>query len=172
MQQPWFQKRAEYGLGQHLVTEEGLAVLHDYLARKDKRLWIQALYYYTVCQGSRMSFSQLFKDLEKYVDDKDRRWKFCLRVKRGSRDTSTHEVFTKDQVYLRGLIKVMTWLETHNYQVEDLYLGKIDIQDLNLIRTLNPTKAIELPRFLADQKKYHQEAEQLKKVNNIHSIGN
>jgi hypothetical protein len=35
-----------------------------------------------------MSFVDLFKDLERYVDNPAHRWKFVLRVKRGLVDTS------------------------------------------------------------------------------------
>jgi hypothetical protein len=35
-----------------------------------------------------LSFVDLFRDLEKYVDDPQSRWKFVLRVKRGLTDSS------------------------------------------------------------------------------------
>jgi len=48
------------------------------------------------CKASEMSFSELFKDLEKYVDDERRRYKYVLRVKRGLTDTSKPGGLYKD----------------------------------------------------------------------------
>lgn len=33
-------------------------------------------------------FKELYKDLEKFVNDPDKRWRECVRVKRGVTDTS------------------------------------------------------------------------------------
>ena len=54
-----------------------------------------------------MSFSELFKDLEKYVDDPKTRYKYVLRVKRGLADTSKPGGLFKDQVYLEGALKLL-----------------------------------------------------------------
>jgi len=35
-----------------------------------------------------MSFEDLYKELEKYMDIPIERWKLCVRVKRGLHDTS------------------------------------------------------------------------------------
>jgi hypothetical protein len=43
-----------------------------------------------------MSFVDLFKDLEKYIDSPQARWKFVLRVKRGLTDTSLSGGLYKD----------------------------------------------------------------------------
>jgi len=44
--------------------------------------------YYAASMARELSFVDLFKDLEKYVDNPQERWKFTLRVKRGLVDTS------------------------------------------------------------------------------------
>lgn len=167
MKQPWYQRRADFGLGPHLETEEGLAVLHYYLAMEEKYLWIQALYYYAVCQGSKMSFSKLYKDLEKYVDDKERRWKVCLRVKRGVRDTSTNLVFSKDQVYLLGVIKIARWLQENQYDASPLYVGKVSIEDLPRIQNEAVMSELALPRFFMSQSNYKKSIEDINKINKL-----
>jgi hypothetical protein len=43
-----------------------------------------------------LSFVELYNDLEKYVDNPRRRWKYVLRVKRGITDTSEHGGLYKD----------------------------------------------------------------------------
>lgn len=58
------------------------------LLRKDPVLWRAALLYYTVHQASRMSFSQLFSNLGRFVQDPNTRWDFCVRAKRGQSDTA------------------------------------------------------------------------------------
>lgn len=58
------------------------------LFRKDPTLWRAALLYYTVYQAGRMSFSQLFHSLGRFVQDPNTRWDYCVRAKRGQTDTA------------------------------------------------------------------------------------
>ena len=57
-----------------------------------------ALHYYSAYMSSVMTFSELYKDLEKYIKDPQLRWKQCVRVKRGIHDTSSLKGMFKDQV--------------------------------------------------------------------------
>ena len=59
-------------------------------------LYKPALNYYMCCKASEMSFSELYKDIGKYVDDPVRRYKYVLRVKRGLNDTSQPGGLYKD----------------------------------------------------------------------------
>ena len=52
--------------------------------------------YYSAYMASKMSFVELFNDLEKYVDNSKRRFKTVLRVKRGIIDTSEPGGLYKD----------------------------------------------------------------------------
>ena len=54
--------------------------------------------------ASKMSFVELFNDIERYVDSKMSRWKFVLRLKRGLVDTSEPGGLYKDQCYLEGAV--------------------------------------------------------------------
>jgi hypothetical protein len=165
--QPWHKKRSEFGLHEHLETEEGVAVLHFYISMEEKFLWLQALYYYAACKAKEMSFSQLYKHLEKYVDNKERRWKVCLRAKRGFKDTSEPGAVSKDQVYLSGVIKVSKWLKANDYQVEKLYVGKVSIADLEIVDKIADRSKLKLPSFISDKKIYRQSIEKVCKVNGI-----
>ena len=51
-------------------------------------LYRSALNYYAAYMAKNMSFVDLFKDLEKYIDSNLARWKVVLRVKRGLTDSS------------------------------------------------------------------------------------
>ena len=53
----------------------------------------------SVAQATRLSFRELYQELEEYIDDPQRRWEECLRVKRGLCDTSQPGAFCKDQVW-------------------------------------------------------------------------
>lgn len=65
-----------------------MASIHSVLLRKDPSLWRAALLYYTVYQASHMSFTQLFNDLGRFVQDPNTRWDYCVRAKRGQSDTA------------------------------------------------------------------------------------
>lgn len=49
-----------------------------------------------------MSFGELYDHLEKFVNDKEQRWKHCIRVKRGLDDVNVPGGYGKDQCYLEG----------------------------------------------------------------------
>ena len=65
---------------------------------KDRNLYLfkPALNYYACYKASELSFVELFNDLEKYVDNPIKRWKYVLRVKRGLSDTSQPGGLYKD----------------------------------------------------------------------------
>ncbi|TRY90934.1 hypothetical protein DNTS_014457 [Danionella cerebrum] len=88
--QPWGNAggRKKLNLRPLNPTEEGLASIHSVLFRKDPTLWRAALLYYTVYQASMMSFSQLFHNLGRFLDDPNTRWDYCVRAKRGQTDTA------------------------------------------------------------------------------------
>lgn len=147
-QQPWFKEREKFDLQYPLVTEEGLAALHAHCFLEEPYLWFPALYYYLVCQADHMTFAELNEDLKKYVDDRERRWNMCLRVKRGIPDTSKHGAFAKDQSYLLGANTVVKWLSEHDYDARPLYIGKIAIEDLQRVELISHGYKPALPLFL------------------------
>lgn len=166
--QPWFGVREKYGMLPYSETEEGLATLHNHISMKEKHIWLKALLYYAAHLAETMSFAELFMALKPYIDNRDRRWNVCLRVKRGISDTSIPGVFPKDQVYLRGLIRVLQWLEEHNYDITPLYYGKIDIDDAEKARLLNPQYTVRLPKFFADNiEQYKNAILEIQQVNGL-----
>lgn len=166
--QPWSEKREQYALRPHLETEEGLASLHSHVSTPNKLMWLRAVHYYAAYQASKMSFAQLNQDLKKYIDDKERRFKVCLRVKRGISDTSIPGAFSKDQIYLRGTIKVLQWLKDNDFQLEHVYLGKLAVEDIERIRQLPHEANSVLPHFYTrDKKAYKQQILEIKKANEL-----
>jgi len=163
--QPWAGKREAFGLSPYLETEEGLAILHAHLSLPTPMLWFSALFYYAVYQASKLSFAELFADLRQYVTDKERRWNMCVRAKRGMTDTSQPGAIAKDQVYLRGTIKVLAWLREHEYDPRPLYWGKIALEDVEKAQRINPTFQPLVPEFLQDLKHYAKQVKKIEKEN-------
>ncbi|MBI5151694.1 MAG: DUF1704 domain-containing protein [Candidatus Pacebacteria bacterium] len=172
--QPWYEKREAYHLHQPYETEEGLAVINAHIFRSHPLLWQSALYYYSVYHGSRMSFSELYKDLRQYTVSEDSRWSMCMRIKRGIQDTSVPGAFSKDQIYLRGVIKVLRWLKAHTFDPRPLYIGKIAVEDVEVAQHLNPQYIPLLPSFLQEDaiEEYKKRVHFLIEENSLHHILN
>ncbi len=154
-QQPWFQKKKQYGFGSYLTTEEGLASLHALLPRTYKSAYIPAIRYVGVHTAQTSSFVDLWKVLTKYIYDPDQRWRVAVRQKRGQEDTSLPGGYTKDQVYFEGMVHVWKWLNQHNFDCTQLYYGKMALEDVSAAQTLNPNFEPQLPSFfITDPAKY------------------
>lgn len=166
MRQPWFENRSQSGFHDYLVTEEGLATLHSLINQEHPYLWSAALNYFCVVEGSRSSFAELYKKLQRYVDDSERRWQFCLKVKRGVEDTSTPGVYTKNQMYFSGVVQVLRWLTQNAFAVEKLYYGKIALEDIDMAVTQATTPPV-LPVFLSDRQDYQKRLLRVLEINKL-----
>ena len=56
----------------------------------------------TSCMAAELSFEELFDHLGEYVQDRDYRWKLCMRVKRALSNTDCCGGIGHDQVYFEG----------------------------------------------------------------------
>lgn len=102
-----------------------------------------------------MSFSELYKDLEKYVDNPKLRYKYVLRVKRGLGDTSQLGGLYKDQVYLEGALQLLEKRKEIDWQA--FYSAKVNISDLTrpkIKKELKKTAGVVLPKFVRDVDDY------------------
>ena len=130
--QVWYKKRQKYEMKTCIMTEEGFActnqMVRTALEGKAPYLYRSALNYYAALQASKMSFVELFDDIAKYIDDKMRRFKFVVRLKRGLRDTGEPGGLYKDQVYLKGAVLLLQ--DRNNLDWEGLCSGKISLEDL------------------------------------------
>lgn len=155
--QPWHGNRSRFALGPYLETEEGLGVLHQYMHQSDPILVSSALYYAATWYGFHHTFSELFSYLATFIQEKERAWKMCVRVKRGMRDTSQHGAFSRNQLYFSGAIRVAKYLVDTDFDLRPLYLGKVSIEDgVRLIKDVfvEPT----LPSFYTHNPKQYKEA--------------
>ncbi|XP_026205985.1 uncharacterized protein KIAA0895 isoform X2 [Anabas testudineus] len=160
--QPWSSNmgRKKLNLKPPNPTEEGLASIHSVLFRKDPTLWRAALLYYTVYQASQMSFTQLFHNLGRFVQNPNTRWDYCVRAKRGQTDTAQPGCFSKDQVYLDGILKILRYRDKINFPLL-MALGKVSFEDVDRLKAVAQLEKVRIPHFMQDQVRY---AEQLTKI--------
>lgn len=67
-------------------------------------LFKAALRYVAAIYASKMSFSQVYQQLKKYMKDDNDCWRETVRVKRGLANTEEPGGYYKDQSYLIGAI--------------------------------------------------------------------
>jgi hypothetical protein len=171
-QQPWYRMKKKYGFSSYLVTEEGLASLHSILPKTFKSAHTQALRYLAVEYALDHSFAELWQHLSKYISDHNRLWTICFRQKRGMADTSKPGSFTKDLVYFKGLVDVWQWLSQHNYSLDQIYYGKLALEDVDKAVEMNPNFEPVLPSFYSlDKAKYASNTANIGKENFFDQFG-
>nr|KAF6338164.1 hypothetical protein mPipKuh1_007142 [Pipistrellus kuhlii] len=168
LQQPWgsWTGRRKLELKPNNPTEEGLASIHSVLFRKDPFLWRAALLYYTVFQASRLSFCELFQDIGKFVKDANTRWDYCVRAKRGCTDTAQPGCFSKDQVYLDGILQLLRHRDSIDFPLLTA-LGKVSYEDVDRLKELGVTENMRVPQFLLDRERYMEHLEKIMEVNEL-----
>ncbi|XP_043961310.1 uncharacterized protein KIAA0895-like [Gambusia affinis] len=166
--QPWAsaEVRRQLGLKPANPTEEGLASLHSVLLRKQPHLWRAALLYYTVFHAASMSFSRLFAHIARFVHDPDVRWEYCLRAKRGQTDTAQPGCFSKDQVYLDGILRILRHRRNIDFKMLTS-LGKVSFEDVERLRPLAVLNRTRIPHFMRDQERYLQHLDHIVAVNEL-----
>lgn len=124
------------GLPGYLETEEGLALynqeIHDCM--NERLLQMYAGRVLASQYAISHSFRETYTYLRRYFTQNDA-WKLTLRVKRGLCDTSLPGAFTKDIAYLKGYYQVKEYIRKGG-SYNDLYIGKIGIQHIKLVKQL------------------------------------
>ncbi|MBU0974488.1 flavohemoglobin expression-modulating QEGLA motif protein [Patescibacteria group bacterium] len=165
-QQPWFKRKKKFRFSNYLNTEEGLASLHSLIPHTYKSAFISAIRHFAVSYAQKSSFAETWKMLGKYIQDPQRRWMVTLRQKRGLTDTSKPGGFTKDLVYFEGMVETWNWLKDHNFDITNLYFGKMAKEDADLSAELNPNFTPKLPSFFTlDRKKYANDMNKIGEFN-------
>ena len=165
-QQPWHKKKKKYKFKNYLKTEEGLAGLHSLLPLDFQYAFYPALNYVSVAYAQQHSFSETWHFLKKYIDNPERCWERTLRRKRGLKDTSQPGGFTKDMVYLEGMIEVWNYLNKNNFDLTKLYFGKMSWEDVDTAVKMNPDFKPLLPSFYeVDKEKYSEKLKEIGKLN-------
>lgn len=143
------------GLADYLMTEEGLAVYNqDLTESKDaiKKYW-PASSVVGIRTGATGSFVDIYLAVLDLGFGAQRAWMVALKAKRGLTDTSQPGVFTKDAVYFSGH-KMIQEFVANGGDLKDLYYGKTNLLDLELIKKVKGLKApTYLPSYLRDELK-------------------
>lgn len=166
--QPWHGQKKKNGLENGLVTEEGLAVLHQQLDQRIPSLYNSAVLYVANDFARSHSFSELWDFLTLFIRNEEKRWTMCFRAKRGFTDTSTKGSYSKDLVYFKGAYEVSEWLAEHNFDLGRLYYGKISYKDVEKIESLKTNKDLVLPPFFTQSK--IQYADKITRIREINSF--
>lgn len=149
-------------------TEEGVALLHTYLLHPQPVLFKSALRYLAAWWGQSQSFSQVYGRFRDLGVSHREAWRATLRTKRGLTDTSQPLVFTKDIMYLEGIIKVLSWLQEESHDPRQLYQGQLSLEQLETLE-LKPTTEIITPPFMNDLSQYQQHVQHVISYNGLES---
>lgn len=166
--QPWHGKRKKFGLENPMVTEEGLAVLHQQLEQRIPTLYNSAVRYLANDFANDHSFVELWRWLTPYIRNEEKRWAMCFRAKRGMTDTSVKGSYSKDLVYFKGAYQVSQWLAEHDFDLARLYYGKISYDDVNRVEKLEINKNLILPTFFTQNPvEYARKITRIREINSF-----
>lgn len=132
----------ERGTAGYLQTEEGLAIWNQNRLKLDlgDKTLTPAYQVVALHLAKKMSFCDLFHYLRNTYDlTEDLAWKLCIKSKRGFKDTVVSGAFTKDALYFTGHREVEKFIKKGG-KIEDLYVGKITIHDLKLMKQVEGLK--------------------------------
>lgn len=138
------EKRVDY-----LRTEEGLAILTGSFYGQDLDFRAICALYCGVELAQRASFSEVFTWFsQQFSLSFNKAWAKTMRLKRGLTDTSMPGGFSKDLIYLEGLIEVIDYLLNPDNQWQYLYLGKIACSTATNYQHIAKWENLSYPDFL------------------------
>jgi uncharacterized protein (TIGR02421 family) len=138
-----------YGFSRETTeTEEGLAANIEKLKgiSSEEQIKDYAGRVIAINTAQKKSFYETFEEMNKYFGKEDA-FRLTLRAKRGIAEQKQKGAFTKDMLYLKGMLKVAKFLEKN--KLEKLYCGKYAIEDIPLIRDI---PGIKEPKYLPEIK--------------------
>ncbi|PIQ78324.1 hypothetical protein COV81_05070 [Candidatus Peregrinibacteria bacterium CG11_big_fil_rev_8_21_14_0_20_41_10] len=142
----------QVGTANYLKTQEGLAVYNQENAVNAKyNFWGVGTFLATYL-AEHHSFSETYERLIKLGIGKKRALTMTAKTKRGIEDTSQPGAFTKGYMYFMGAVQIEEFVLAGG-NLADLYVGKIDIESIDLINTIsNLNKPYYLPHWYKDFK--------------------
>ena len=133
------------GLPVNTMTQEGLAILSEYLSgnitmKRLKKLAYRVLVVDMMCSGA--NFMECFNFLHNnYIEDANEAFIIVTRIFRGGG-------FTKDYLYLSGFVKILRFWENDN-NLNPLLVGKTSISFYNIIEEMIQREMILAPKYIA-----------------------
>jgi uncharacterized protein (TIGR02421 family) len=153
-------KQLKTGMANYEPLQEGLAVLSEYLIGKLSRARLRllagrVLAVHRLTAGA--SFVETFRELQANQGFSPyTAFSITMRVYRGGG-------FTKDAVYLRGLLALLDYLKADN-DLELLYLGKIALDHAGLIEELRWRQVLKPSRLRPRHLDHPQAKERLQRL--------
>jgi len=132
------------GLPVNTLTQEGLAVLSEYLSgnitlQRLKNLALRVIAVDMMCSGA--DFIEVFNEMRNtYKMENTAAYDLVTRIFRGGG-------FTKDYLYLRGFVRVLRFWEKH-HDIRPLLVGKTSIEFYHTINELIQREMIAGPRYI------------------------
>jgi alpha-L-glutamate ligase-like protein/uncharacterized protein (TIGR02421 family) len=147
-QQPF--KMFNRGFADYLATQEGLALYNVKTQGLENE--IDRIYTASLLKATELAFQHSFAGLFLKLLDiglpQNRAFRICIKLKRGLEDTSQPGAFTKDHLYFVGERQVEEFIRNGG-KIEDLYLGKFNLEDLEDIKRIPDIKPpLALPKWL------------------------
>lgn len=139
------------GFGDYLETQEGLAIWNQeqVLTHDVEKNYRSALLVFIVDYAEEHSFAETYDYCLKLGFDENDSFQTVLKVKRGLHDTGKPGAFTKELSYFAGYIQIQNFI-TAGGNLKDLYYGKYNLKDLELIKKIPGLVAPKiLPKFLS-----------------------
>jgi hypothetical protein len=155
-QQPWYLQKRKFGFAPYLKTEEGLAVLHGILPKKNRYVYLTAINYLADQLARSSSFLEVWHFVRRYITDQELAFSMTFKKKRGLTDTNRPGGFSKDFVYFEGLVEVTRFLIKNQFPIKELYFGKISWQDIKRAVELSPDFEPVLPIFYTQNPQEYQ----------------
>jgi uncharacterized protein (TIGR02421 family) len=145
------------GRGHPGTTEiqEGLAVFAEIITgsmdpRRFRRLSRRVIAIQMTVDGA--NFKEVFDYFDDQIDDSEQAYENTRRIFRGG-VISGGTPFTKDMVYLNGLLRVHNFIRTavklrRSDLIRVLFVGKLDIEDVPALAQLASQSRIQPPKFM------------------------
>lgn len=136
-----------HGFPGYLVTEEGLATYNEEITGllTNRTLKNYAGRVIAVDYAINHSFEDTFHHLRDFFG-RNNSFRLTIRSKRGTKDPDQPGAYTKDHVYLKGYHLIKNFIKEGG-DLKKLYVGKIGINDLPLMKRLDVKKPIHIPEF-------------------------
>jgi uncharacterized protein (TIGR02421 family) len=132
------------GLPVNTMTQEGLAVLSEYLSgnisiKRLKKLAHRVIIVDMMCNGA--NFKECFEFLHNnYVADPNEAYSIVTRIFRGGG-------FTKDHLYLSGFVQILRFWEK-GHSLEPLLIGKTSLEFYSTIEEMIDRDLLKAPQFI------------------------
>jgi alpha-L-glutamate ligase-like protein/uncharacterized protein (TIGR02421 family) len=134
------------GLANYLKTQEGLAMYNVEQQRNEnfEENHRALTHVVAISKAISGSFQDAFQEIIALGINPNDAFRSCLKAKRGLMDTSKKGAFTKDYIYFKGYYQVKKFIEEGG-KIKDLYRGKMDIKDLEDVKSI---QGIKTPKLL------------------------